>query len=220
MEKLIAKAFPTLIGYFRRPESELVNRDLRELILDRERSTPSQPRANAGGWHSAADAMDWPSPAIHTLRNWIGEAMRDMIDSTMEMMAASGMPRQFRGSVQLHAWANIARQGNYHRVHNHPGCCWSGVYYVDAGHPAPDQPLSGVLDLIDPRPFTEMVTTPGEPYGQKLIVRPEAGLMVLFPSWLYHFVNPYMGEGERISIAFNIKVTEGTVDNPPRKQAM
>ena len=74
----------------------------------------------------------------------------------------------------------------------------------------PDHPLSGLLELLDPRPFTEMVATPGEPFGQKAIIKPEAGAMVLFPGWLYHFVNPYFGEGERISIAFNVSAVETT----------
>ena len=30
------------------------------------------------------------------------------------------------------------------------------------------------------------------------------GLLLMFPSWLNHFVNPFMGGGERISIAFNL----------------
>ena len=85
-----------------------------------------------------------------------------------------------------------------------PGA-WSGVYYVDAGGEAPGQPLSGVLELCNPRPFTEMVPTPGSPFGQRVIFRAEAGTMILFPSWLYHFVNPFSGDGERISIAFNVQ---------------
>ena len=38
----------------------------------------------------------------------------------------------------------------------------------------------------------------------KLRVPPEACLMLLFPSWLYHYVNTFHGQGERISIAFNV----------------
>ena len=66
----------------------------------------------------------------------------------------------------------------------------------------------GLLELLDPRPFTEMVNTPGEPFGQKAIIRPRSGAMVIFPGWMYHFVNPYQGEGERISIAFNVRAAE------------
>ena len=33
------------------------------------------------------------------------------------------------------AWANIVRNGSHHKIHNHPDCDWSGVYYVAVGEP-------------------------------------------------------------------------------------
>jgi hypothetical protein len=50
-----------------------------------------------------------------------------------------------------------------------------------------------------------MVPTPGSPFGQRAVVRAEAGTMVVFPSWLYHFVNPFYGDGTRVSVAFNVE---------------
>jgi hypothetical protein len=32
-------------------------------------------------------------------------------------------------------------------------------------------------------------------------------MLVLFPAWLEHWVHPFVGGGERISIAVNIDVT-------------
>jgi hypothetical protein len=31
-------------------------------------------------------------------------------------------------------------------------------------------------------------------------------MMLVFPSWLYHWVMPFRGHGERISIAFNAMI--------------
>ena len=39
--------------------------------------------------------------------------------------------------------------------------------------------------------------------GQRIVIRPVPGLLVLFPSWLYHFVHPSTADTPRISIAFN-----------------
>jgi hypothetical protein len=50
------------------------------------------------------------------------------------------------------------------------------------------------------------VTAPGDPYGEPFRVRPRAGLLVVFPSWLYHWVHPYSGQGPRIAISFNATV--------------
>ena len=67
----------------------------------------------------------------------------------------------------------------------------------------PDRPLSGVLEFLDPRAGVEAVTAPGDPYGEPVRVRPEAGLLVIFPSWLYHWVHPYAGQTPRIAVSFN-----------------
>ena len=209
MEKHIGLAFPTPIGNFRIPEADPVNAELRRLILEREKADATAvQKSNAGGWHSRSDLMTWPHPSVATLRGWFLEAVNAMIEASMELMRAGGLNRPFGGSLQLVGWANVSRKGNYHRIHNHPGSAWSGVYYVDAGQEVPGQPLSGVLELLDPRPYTEMVPTPGEPFGQKAIIRPRSGAMVIFPAWMYHFVNPYQGEGERISIAFNVRAAD------------
>ncbi|MBU6172972.1 MAG: hypothetical protein KGQ60_04175, partial [Planctomycetes bacterium] len=102
---------------------------------------------------------------------------------------------------QVVAWANVSQRGHYHRMHNHPGSAWSGCYYVH-GTSNPNS-LAGTLELYDPRPFTEMVDVPGKPYGQRIVIRPEPGLLILFPGWLYHFVHPVDSDEPRISIAFN-----------------
>jgi uncharacterized protein (TIGR02466 family) len=196
MEKQIASAYPTPIGRFRIPDAEAVNRELRRIILEHEQSDPGDNHANVGGWHSRADLLDWPGPEIGLLRGWITEALNSMLAATL-----AGKPMQ--GGLRVAAWANVARRGHYHRTHNHPMSAWSGVYYVAVGGVDPGHPLSGVLELCDPRPYAEMVSTPGDPFGQRAIFRPEPGMIVTFPGWLYHFVNPYYGPEERISIAFN-----------------
>src|SRR5262245_34102643 len=186
MERQVALAYPTPIGRFRIPEAADVNRGLRRLILEKEAAEPSDDYANVGGWHSRSNLLDWPQPEVAALKDWILDAVKHMI-----AVANDGAPPS--GRIAVTAWANVSRRGHYHRVHNHPSGAWSGVYYVDAGSEAPGQRLSGVLELCDPRPFTEMVASPGNKFGQRVIFRPEAGMMVLFPSWLYHFVNPYTG---------------------------
>ena len=40
--------------------------------------------------------------------------------------------------------------------------------------------------------------------GSTVEFTPRPGLIMLFPSWLQHQVRPYWGQGERISIAFNL----------------
>jgi hypothetical protein len=65
-----------------------------------------------------------------------------------------------------------------------------------------------VLEVQDPRGCVDMAGMPGNPFGRTIAITPASGLMVVFPSWLYHWVNPYHGAGERISIAFNSRITK------------
>ena len=39
-------------------------------------------------------------------------------------------------------------------------------------------------------------------------IKPEVGVMLIFPNWLKHQVLPFFGEGERRSLAMNWNVTD------------
>jgi uncharacterized protein (TIGR02466 family) len=199
----VALAFPTLIGRFQITGTEAINERLAALVLEREAATPSRDYANQGGWHSANDLLEWPGDDIAAVRGWCSEGLTRMVQATAQLPEVQGRGVAIpRGAFRIMAWANVARRGNYHRMHNHPGSAWSGCYYV-ASPPSEPGTLAGALEFYDPRPFTEMMDVPGSPYGQRMIVRPLPGLLVLFPSWLYHFVHPSTAETPRISIAFN-----------------
>jgi uncharacterized protein (TIGR02466 family) len=196
MELKVTPAFPTSIGQLQIPDAEAMNRDLRDIIVAQEAEYPSLGRSNIGGWHSRPDFLTRRDPAISAFQTWLTWALRKMINATA---GANG----FNGNLSVSAWATICRAGSYHAPHSHPDSAWSGVYYVDPGTPSRDQPLSGVLELLDPRAGVEAVTAPGDPYGEPFRVRPQGGLLVIFPSWLYHWVHPYTGDTPRVAISFN-----------------
>jgi uncharacterized protein (TIGR02466 family) len=197
MELEVMKAFPTVIGQFRVPDAEAMNQDLEALILAEEGSYSSLVRSNIGGWHSRPDFQNRPEAAVGALTTWITWVVSRMVDATAEAGA-------FKGHASIWAWATVCREGAYHAPHSHPGSAWSGVYYVDAGRTNTNRPLSGMLEFLDPRVGVEAVNTPGDPYGEPVRVRPESGLLVVFPSWLYHWVHPYAGQTPRIAVSFNV----------------
>ena len=196
MNANITKAFTTPIGYFRIPNPVELNQRLAEIITHAEAQAPSTRRSNIGGWRSNQELLEWREPEIAMLYGHIRTAATEMLQATM---GSEG----FSGSMVFHGWANVLRRGNYNTIHNHPESVWSGVYYIDTGTVAEDS-LSGLLEFCDPRPFVEMVPSAGFPFGRPLRIQPEPGLMVLFPSWLYHHVHPYVGDAARVSIAFNV----------------
>lgn len=199
MELEVTTAFPTRIGRFRVPDADTMNDGLRALILEAEGAHAGIGRSNIGGWHSRPDFFVSQESAVAALTTWVTWALRRMVDATAG-------PGAFTGSLSLTAWATICRAGAYHAPHCHPDSAWSGVYYVDAGSRVAGYPLSGVLEFLDPRAGVEIARTPGDPYGTPVRIVPEPGLLVIFPSWLYHWVHPYQGQSPRIAISFNAAV--------------
>jgi uncharacterized protein (TIGR02466 family) len=192
----VTQAFPTSIGKVQVPDAGSMNEELRAFILSEEARYVSVGRSNIGGWHSRTDFLNHPEPAVAALTNWITFAVTQMVNATAG-------PDTFKGTLSVSAWATICRTGAYHAPHSHPDSAWSGVYYIDAGTQDRDHPLSGVLEFLDPRAGVEAVTAPGDPYGEPVRIWPEDGLIVIFPSWLYHWVHPYVGQTPRVAVSFN-----------------
>ncbi len=193
------------------PGTESLNRRLQEIVLERERASPP-PRAmsNVGGWQSTKrDLLDWPYPEMATLRELIVEAVKEMTGFTY-----GGRPLRASGKLQIYSWANVLRRGNFNRIHNHPGTSWSGVYYVSVGG-EPASETDGMIEFVDPRGSANMIATPGRPFDQRVRIRPRAGEMILFPSFLQHYVNPYESEGTRIAISFNVSMQHLRLDEAP-----
>ena len=193
----ISRMFSTPIITYRVQDPSTLNEGLKQSILNAEQSYPSTRRSNIGGWRSEPNLLEWPGDEIKRFDSEIQKAVGQVI-------AATSDGQGFQGYLKVNAWANLLRKGNYNTVHNHPESVWSGVYYADAGSADVANPLSGVLELLDPRPFVEMVATPGSPFGRPVRIDAESGLMVLFPSWIYHHVHAYTGATDRIAIAFNV----------------
>jgi uncharacterized protein (TIGR02466 family) len=204
-------AWPTPILSKRTDAPEMLA-GLRETILTKETEDPEGvERALVRGWHSATDLMDWPGAGISDLRGVIGDAVGEMVN------IFTG-DKSFTGQAVITAWANVSRRGGYHRQHTHHSSMLSGVFYVSTGIPDEDGgEFNGAISFSDPRVAVEMIQIPGKPFGDKIKVTPEPGLLLLFPSWLPHFVDPFHGEGERISIAFNVSLREHPPQQPEKK---
>ena len=110
-------------------------------------------------------------------------------------------------------WANVSHKGHANQYHTHPGSFWSAVAYVDDGYAGNDDlTLGGELQLLDPRmpmirmsaPDLRLRGADGLPQPSEISIRPQTGMIVLFPSWLQHAVRPFTGGGTRISIAINL----------------
>jgi uncharacterized protein (TIGR02466 family) len=99
-------------------------------------------------------------------------------------------------------WGNLHRRGDAIGWHRHPNSFISGVYYAEVPEPCSE------LLFNDPRKAElvfDVATSENTQWNMPVYpFAPAAGTMLLFPSWLEHTVVPNPGDGERISISFNV----------------
>ena len=202
-------AWPTPI-LSRRVEDPALLDGLKELVLQKEVEDPAgMKRALVNGWHSKLDLMEWSGAPVQSLKQVIGDQVQDYL-----RIASGG--KTVIGTGHITAWANISRRGGYHRLHTHHSSMLAGVLYLDAGVPDPDDTENnGCITFDDPRTGVEMIPLPGNPFGDKVRFDPAPGMLLLFPSWLKHFVDPFRGEGARISIAFNVMMPDARIEDAP-----
>jgi len=191
--------FPVPLFRYRWPDSEPLNESLRAAIFAREQESPGQVRSNVGGWQSTEDFQKWTGAAGQTLLSRIGEMVNQA--TSLLLLPQSNVPA-FRWKMAI--WANVNRARQFNQMHFHPGSTWSGTYYVDSGDaPPPGNTSAGCISFMNPNLAASMSFFTSI-LPQTLVVPPEAGLMILFPSYLPHTVYPYEGERPRISVAFNV----------------
>jgi uncharacterized protein (TIGR02466 family) len=189
----VENLFPTPVYWYVFKDLDPLNAELRDLILKQERAAPSMVKSNQGGWQSPTDFFRWEGQAVATLARYARRAV--------EVATSHVIPQNVRMEFYLSSWAAVNRKGHYNTTHVHPLATWSGVYYVDPGDEPPDAD-GGVLEFAHPILASVMTFFPGVLPSARL-VRPEAGMMILFPSYLQHSVRMYHGERPRICVPFN-----------------
>lgn len=197
------QAFPTPLLVKRFGDGDALNSRLISVIETRERQSPSVGMSNVKGWHSDGDLLEWPEPEIAELRRRVHGGLSFMLEKTRNPS------RSFDMKTSVRAWANVARAGAYNAIHNHTPALFSGVYYVTLGDMPEPGSRSGLIEFVDPRPGPHGGPLPTHAFNQPLVVDPEPGMMLIFPSWLLHMVHPYDGVAPRMSIAFNLHIKDG-----------
>jgi uncharacterized protein (TIGR02466 family) len=200
----LRQLFPTPIALFELPDAPRINAALEARIFAREREVASVRRSNWGGWQSPDDLVKWCGPE--------GEKVLGTAQGLAGQLTSDREGRRVNPKWRMNAWANVNRHGQGNEFHTHPGAFWSATYYVRDGGVADDPSLGGEFEIQDPRGIAPAMLAPliafGVPGGQSAgaseLIRPRAGLLVLFPSWLSHGVRPYAGTDVRISIALNL----------------
>ena len=189
-------AFATPIQQVRFEGMDQFNAELARRVLAMRDATPTEHFSNLGGWHSNSDFLhNLGSPYAGQLADMFVQGIAAALESLVEITEVPHMhPR-------VESWANVNERGDSNGLHIHPGNPWSGVYYV-----ATEKNAGGEIYFVDPRIASLMSIHPLNPFNatNPIVITPEAGTLLVFPSFLYHGVHPYQGNTPRISIAFNL----------------
>ena len=208
----IVSAFSVPMAMHRLEDCAQLNKELEDLFVKRSREgdryqnrTPFVDR-NAPVFESSFQLFDWPEPSVGKLRDFCISSLYGVI---AELNGYSNETLQ-RMHMATESWFHLTGRGGYFGVHNHALHAWSGVYCVRHEGDDPNS-LSGRLTFVHPNAHAAMYIDKSTsqmraPYGfGPVSLRLTAGDLVIFPSWLLHHVQPYEGEGHRITVAFNAR---------------
>ena len=188
--------FPTPIWTEKIEGYEKVNKEMLAYILNLQEKDPDGiVKSNFKGWHSKDFDMKDLSPInfITAIKKNLNILIDDMNwDLSIQSIKISSM------------WAIINEKGAWNQKHQHSNSDISAAYYVTAHEGCGD------IVFYDPRPARvykqPIAKSPNKLNGTVNSIKPEAGMLVLFPSYLDHSVNPNISDKKRIVISFNLSL--------------
>ena len=183
--------FPTIIYVKDLPNANELNPYLEKHIVEWSNQDKGVNKTNVNGWHSQTDMNNKSEykPLIQELFTMQNEIIQE---EHLDIEPKLG-----------NMWANINSPGGYNQMHLHPNSLFSGAYYVKAS------PNSGRLGLMDPRPGVQQNMPTRKPgklpreLWRETHYDPVPGRIIMFPSWMWHKVEPNKSNDTRISVSFN-----------------
>ncbi len=151
--------------------------------------------SNYGGWQSS----------------WFFLSNKDDILHSFLVNCLSEFPNIKKSvNIKVEAWININKTGDYNVKHTHPTSDLSGVLWIKAPKNC------GVIEFESPFEFqthneVESYTKDfkdSNNYYHNYYFTPIEGRILVFPSHLQHLVRENESNEDRISVSFNIRLSE------------
>ena len=188
--------FSTPVWASKIADHQIINKQILSYILDlQKKDSTGLKKSNFNGWHSHDFNLSEDSPKDFTqsIKPNINQALKDMNwDLEKQEVKITSM------------WAIINEHGAFNQRHHHGNSDLSAAYYVTA------KENCGDIVFYDPRPAPvyrhPIAKSPNILNASVNSVQPEEGLLVLFPSYLEHSVNPNNSSSKRIVISFNLSL--------------
>ena len=177
----------------------------KKLMLSLENHPRRIPEKNENGWAIRGGSVirklfTNPDPIIHKFENILKRAIDKRIENltfNQDHPFLTKKPENYK----LECWVNFLESGDYQSNHIHNLGWMSGVYYVD---PPEFKSEKGINEgYIEFNRAGYDLPHFGEDKDIELI-KPENGMIVFFPSYVWHGTIPFTENKSRVSISFDI----------------
>jgi len=190
--------FSTPIWTSKIEKYQTVNNSMQNYISNLQKKDPEGViKSNFKGWHSKNFDMkdEEPQNFIEKIKTNINTAINDM-----------GWDLQTQEVKISNMWAIINTKGSLNQKHHHSNSDLSAAYYVSA------EENCGDIIFYDPRPakvYKHPIAKEANILNATInSISPEQGMLILFPSYLEHSVDPNLSEHKRIVISFNLSLNK------------
>lgn len=127
-------------------------------------------------------------------------AIKAFVENSLDQYLNEADPFPDTASLYItQSWFTFTEKDQYHHIHNHPNSYVSGVLYFNVD-PSVDK-------IYFKHPYQRQILIEKKQYTpfncDEWTVVAEIGKLLLFPSYIDHYVKDYHGDRPRISLAFN-----------------
>tara|TARA_B100000131_G_scaffold37180_1_gene33803 strand:- start:491 stop:1102 length:612 start_codon:yes stop_codon:yes gene_type:complete len=190
--------FPSIIHLCEVDNYSDIEDELIDFVYKEHQSDPKGVvRSNGGGWQS--------EPKYHTFSN----ILNDTICKTLSTFFGDGQiwVNKLKYCIDTE-WININKKGDFNFNHLHPGADLSGVFWIKVP--------SGTFQIDSPHAYTysnhcrfyQNSFRDSTNNHVSFPIEPRDGTMLIFPSALYHAVEPNKSSEDRISASFNLTLQD------------
>ena len=195
MEQGVHTAFQIPISYY---QNQDLKDELKKYIISKNSKgieSNIAPQIKQNLIESKFDFFRDETPIVRKTAQWITNVLTDTVNTIQMEKINYDIPYN-------ESWYHITKTNGMHEPHIHPSCSWCGIYYIqsgdgDSGHTVFENPVKSTY-IDRGNLFLDHMHT--------LRIKPQDGLLVIFPSYLSHYQAIYKGTEDRIVVAFNASI--------------
>ena len=199
MNNNVYKFFPQPVFSYQVDNYQNLNKKLKKFILDEfEKDKAGIKRSNINGWHSKPFRFEKGNIALE-----FAKIIEKYIFNSFQQY---GWPFIAEKVKITEMWSIINKKNSFNESHIHPNCLLSSVYYVQAEKNCGKIIFNNPNQVSRNRFPKDLKKTEFSANIQK--IDPKEGTLLLFPSYLWHSVEPNETDNDRIIVSFNIEIKD------------